>query len=145
DTFGATNADTMKVKVNNVAPTPLMAGPDTQLEGSLVSMSGNDTDPGVLDIDTYLWHVVASNGQTIADGTGSTFNFTPNDNGTYVVTFTATDNDGGAGSISHTVYVSNVAPIASSNAAKTTKQYSDFITSIQLSATDPSTADILTA
>ena len=34
----------------------------------------------------YDWHVVASSGQQIADGTGPTFTFTPGNAGTYTVT-----------------------------------------------------------
>ena len=39
--------------------------------------------------------MIASNGLTVADGTGIDFAFTPQDNGVYTVTFTVTDDDGG--------------------------------------------------
>ena len=77
-------------------------------EGDLVSLSGSFTDPGSADTHTFVWHVVADNGQTITDGTGQTFSFTPDDNGSYAVTFTVTDDDGGANSDNFTVTVDNV-------------------------------------
>ena len=55
-------------------------------EGSLVSLSGTFTDPGSADTHTQTWSVSASNGQVVAGGSGASFSFTPNDNGTYTVT-----------------------------------------------------------
>ena len=46
------------------------------------------------DSHTFLWQVVADNGQVIADGTTEDFSFTPFDNGSYSLTFTVTDDDG---------------------------------------------------
>ena len=62
----------------------------TVYEGSSVTLTGSFLD--TLG-DTYIedWHVVASSGQKIADGTGSIFTFTPGNAGTYTVTFTVID------------------------------------------------------
>ena len=43
----------------------------------------------------YEWPVVASNGQVVAGGSTPDFSFFAEDNGTYTVTFTVTDDDGG--------------------------------------------------
>jgi hypothetical protein len=43
-------------------------------------------------------------------GSGTTFSFTPDDNGGYTVTLTATDKDGDSDSASRIVTVGNVAP-----------------------------------
>src|SRR5207249_8982718 len=92
---GRTNSDTMTVTVNNVDPTANAGADQIVNEGDLVTLTGTFTDPGTADTQTHLWHVVASNGQIIADGHSGTFSFTPNDNGTYTATYTVTDDDGG--------------------------------------------------
>src|SRR5205823_12119492 len=76
-------------------------------EGDTVNLFGTFTDPGSADTWTYNWHVVSSNGQVIADGSGQNFSFTPNDNGIYTATFTVTDKDGGVGAASSVVTVNN--------------------------------------
>ena len=68
-----------------------------------------------------------------------TFAFTPDDNGSYVVTFTATDDDGGVGTDSTTITVNNVDPVAalsgpSSGVRGQTLSYTG-------SQTDPGSAD----
>jgi len=76
----------------------------TVYEGSSLTLSGTYSDVGTLDTHTMDWHVVSNNGQVISDGTGSTFTFSPNNNGPngasaqYVVTYTVADNYGGVGS-----------------------------------------------
>src|SRR5262249_24800338 len=53
------------------------------------------------------------NSSAYASGTAASFSFTPDDNGTYVVTLTATDKDGGTSpSAQRTILVDNVAPTA---------------------------------
>src|SRR5262249_12094419 len=109
------------INVANVAPT-VNAGPDqTVNEGDTVSLSGTFTDPGP-DTWTYKWHVVASNGQVIADGTGQSFTFTPNNKCTYTVTYTVTDDDGGGGSDDVVVTVNNVAPTANAGPDQTVNE-----------------------
>src|SRR5207245_9002291 len=68
---------------------------------------------------SYNWHVVSSNGQAVGDGTARNFSFTPVDNGTYAVTFTVTDKDGGVGTDTAVITVNNVAPTASAGGSQT--------------------------
>ncbi len=82
-------------------------------EGSAVHLTGAFTDPGILDPHSFNWQVVSNNGQVILEGDGQDFDFTPNDNGTYTVTFRVTDNDGGVGTDEVVITVTNVAPSAS--------------------------------
>lgn len=103
-------ADTI-LHVRNVSPQNVNAGPDRTVdEGATVDFAGTFFDPGTADTHTFLWQVSASNGQVIADGTGQTFSFVPHDDGTYTVTFTVTDDDGGVGSDTAVITVINVAP-----------------------------------
>src|SRR5206468_3810165 len=111
DKDGGVGSDTAIITVNNVAPMVRAGGNQTVNEGSSVTLNGTITDPGPLDTFTYNWHVVSATGQAIADGNASSFNFTAVDNGTYTVTFTATDKDGGIGSSTAVITVNNVAPM----------------------------------
>src|SRR5262249_26644513 len=107
---GAASSATAVITANNVAPAVSAGGNQTVKEGSLVTLNGTFSDPGTLDTFTYKWHVVSSNGQAISDGTGTSFSFTPVDNGAYTVTYTVTDKDGGVGTDTALITVNNVAP-----------------------------------
>lgn len=96
--------------VNNVAPTPTVAGiPVSPAEGDTISLGSSLSDPGTLDTHTYAWNVT-KNGTAYDSGTGTTIDFTPDDNGTYLVTLTITDDDSGVGTATEKIEVSNVAP-----------------------------------
>lgn len=97
DDDAGVGTDTAIVTVLNVAPT-VNAGLDQTVNvGQLIVLNGTFTDPGSADSHTLNWHVAASNGQVIADGSGDSFQFIPGSNGTYAVTFTVTDDDGATG------------------------------------------------
>ncbi|MHC4562196.1 MAG: calcium-binding protein, partial [Planctomycetota bacterium] len=101
---------THTVEVANVAPTPSIAGPTTALEGDPVSLTGWATDPaGANDTITLDWTVL-KNGAPFASGPGPDITFTPDDDATYEVTLTASDEDGGSADTTHAVEVANVAP-----------------------------------
>ncbi len=53
------------------------------------------TTPSENDPLTYTW-IVTKDGNAYTSGTGSTANFQVVDNGSYVVTMTVTDGDGGS-------------------------------------------------
>ena len=109
DDEGASSSDSLDILFTNVAPTASAGADVTVSEGGAVSLSGSFSDPGS-DSHTVLWHVVASNGQVVADGTDAAFGFVANDNGIYTVTFTVTDDDGGSHTDTLVVTANNVAP-----------------------------------
>lgn len=83
--------------ITNAIPTATIVGaPTNSSVGTQVNLTSTVTDPGALDTTfTYSW-VVMRGATQVATGTGSTLAFTPSVEGTYDVTFTATDDDTGA-------------------------------------------------
>ena len=111
DDQGASSSDQVVVAVGNVAPGQVIAGSDLVVaEGDLVQLRSAFVDPGTRDSHTFLWLVVADNGDTVGAGHNSTFQFRPADNGTYTVALTVTDNSGDTGQDTVVVTVNNVAP-----------------------------------
>ncbi|MCS7015415.1 MAG: PKD domain-containing protein, partial [Gemmatales bacterium] len=105
DDDGGTASDTKTITVTNVSPTVAITGaPTSSPEGTPITLGSSLTDPGTADTHTLAWSVTR-HGQAYASGTGTSFNFTPNDNGTYVITLTATDDDGDTASDSAVVTV----------------------------------------
>ena len=85
--------------IANVAPTAGITGMPTgnATAGTAVTLSANVNDPSGADAAagfTDSW-TVTKNGTSFTSGTGGSFTFTPDDNGTYGVSLSATDKDGG--------------------------------------------------
>ena len=80
-------------------------------EGSPVTLTGSFLDPDDGDVHNYDWHVVSTSGQPIADGYGASFTFTPGNAGTYTVTYTVSDQNGGGASAQVVVTSNAVAPV----------------------------------
>ena len=114
DDDGITDTDTAVIIVGNDPPTADAGGPYTGSEGVGVSLDGSASiDPGGA-IVTYDWDcdtdgVVDGSVSGAADGV-----CTYDDQGTYTITLTVTDNDGLTDSVSTTVDIVNVAPVLSS-------------------------------
>ena len=125
------------VKVVNVAPLASLNGPKSGFEGAIISLVGSATDPSSADTAagfTYAW-TVTKDGQPFCTGTGAGFSFTPDDNGAYLVTLTATDKDSGVSTpVSIAIAVANVVPTAIFHAPAVVDQNG----TITLSLSDPS-------
>ena len=88
------------------------AGPNqTVSEGTPVTLQGSFVDPDDADVHTIDWHVVASSGQKIPDGSGPDFSFVPGNAGQYTVTYTVSDTNGGMEQAVVAVTSTAVAPV----------------------------------
>ncbi len=101
-----TDTDTSVVTIDNVAPliTSLVV-PATDDEGSAVTVSVSFTDAEAADTHTVAWDF--GDGAT---GSGSSTSHTWADDGTYTVTATVTDDDGGSDMDSGSIRIANVDP-----------------------------------
>ena len=116
DKDGASAATvTRTVNVLNAAPwVSIIGAPQASDEGTQINLSASALDPGVNDTLTYAWSVTKNgNPYTLPGGTvvdGSTFSFTPDDEGTFVASVTVTDNDGGQTTVTAQIAALNDAP-----------------------------------
>ncbi len=102
-----TDTSATTVTVNNVAP-GVDAGPGQVVnEGDTVSFAGSFTDPGTADTHTIEWDF--GDGSPPAVGTLTPAHFYPVA-GSYLVTLTVTDDDGGSGSDTAVVTVEGGGP-----------------------------------
>lgn len=105
------NTATVSITVHpvNDAPVITLTAPASGSEGSAISASASTSD---IEGDTVAiaWNVT-KNGSPYASGTGAAIAFTPDDDGSYVITATATDAGNTSSSDAKTIAVSNVAPV----------------------------------
>ncbi|HLE46630.1 MAG TPA: PKD domain-containing protein [Thermoplasmata archaeon] len=106
------------ITVRNVAPTIVPFGPGASMEGSPSSLTATATDPGA-DALTFTWSFALGPSKTEsfpASGSPSTATSTADflygDDGSYRLTLTVTDDDGGVATYDTAVDVSNLSPTA---------------------------------
>ena len=111
---------------------------------------GEFTDPGWLDTHSAVWDYGDGTYETAVltgendppDATG--MNITSHiygDDGTYVITFTVLDDDGGVGTASAEAQVQNLPPSLDMNAPSIVNEGEDFV--LGITATDPGSDDII--
>ncbi|TPW18146.1 MAG: Uncharacterized protein FD129_83, partial [bacterium] len=124
DDDGGTAARNFTATVSNVAPTLAALADRSAAEGTVVNLQGATfTDPGFLDTHSANvdWGDGTSKAAVISSQTVNA-SHSYGDNGSYAVTVTVTDDEGGTSAQGFTVTVSNVAPtlaaLAGQNAAE---------------------------
>ena len=126
DDDGGVGSGQLTVTVANVAPV-VDLGPDKTVdEGSLVAFAATITDPGTADTHTLVWDF-GDGSDPVVDVLMPMHVYA--DNGTYTVTLTVTDDDGGEGADELTVTVTNVAPVVDAGPAATFSEGGSFVSS----------------
>lgn len=115
DGQGQKATTSFSLSVTGVAPTAqILTDPASVPEGTAEPFTGSASSPDSADNSAgfaYGW-TVTKDGNAFAQASGASFSFTPDDEGTYVVTFQATDDGGLTGTSSMTITGTNVAPSA---------------------------------
>ena len=122
DDDGATSlVDEAALTVANVNPVADAGGPYSGDEGSAIALTGSGTDAGANDaIASYHWTVDATGIDgggvcTLSNANVASPTVTCTDDGSFKVTLTVTDDDGGASTAAEaTLIVANVAPTITS-------------------------------
>jgi hypothetical protein len=137
-------SDSADLTVSNANPVPTIAdAPTSGPEGTAISLTSSVTDAGSNDtVASYAWSVTKDGNAYGSGGSLSGFSFTPDDNATYVVTLDVTDDDGGPGTTSATITVTNVNPTVYSMSLTNTGPCT---ATVSASFSDPGTADTHTA
>jgi PKD repeat protein len=109
DNNGDSHSVALSVHIDNQPPeVSVTADVQTVDEGSPLELSGSYYDPGTADTHTFQWDF--GDGTTASDLLDQTHIF--NDEGTYVVKLTVTDDDSASGVVEVPITVNNVAPTA---------------------------------
>jgi PKD repeat protein len=144
DALGLVGTSTMTVTVKDVPPTATIVGAPPSghsPEGTSISLTSTATDPSPVDRQagfTYAW-TVTKDGAAFATNNQNKITFTPDDEGTYVVTLAVTDSDGGVNPVQTTIVVDSVAPTPSAGGRYEGTKGTPF--NFLASATSPSTVD----
>ena len=124
----------------NDAPTAALTAPADGIEGSAITASAATSDVDAGDSATIAWSVT-KNAAPYASGSGATIAFTPDDNGSYVISATVTDGAGATATDAKTVTVANAAPIIVGTSGPTAQLALSSTASISVSYSDAGSAD----
>ncbi|MBS2025094.1 MAG: hypothetical protein JST92_22060, partial [Deltaproteobacteria bacterium] len=143
DRDGVSAQSAFTAQVMNLAPAgDLLGAPDSSPEGMAIALGASISDASPIDTAagfSTVW-TATKDGAFFASGTAGSFTFTPDDNGTYLVTLVVTDKDGGSATAQKTIAVTNVSPTATTRVPTAVDEGSTFVLALD-DASDPSSAD----
>jgi Ca2+-binding RTX toxin-like protein len=131
------------LNVTNEDPTVQIVGGAGGLvaEGTFLDFTA-DADDVNADTLTYQWTVKKNGVAGFASGSADAFSFTPNDNGTYEVNLTVSDEDGGVVHAGPVIYTAvNVAPTPETTTDDAVGARGQ-VRTLTLGASDPGSADV---
>jgi hypothetical protein len=143
-----TDTGTTTLTVLNANPTAVAGGPYSTSEGSGVSLSGSGSDPSSVDTLSYAWDLDVDGEYDDATGAdpfvdwSTLYGLGIDDDGAYTIWLRVTDDDGGVGTSSAVLSVTNTAPTADADGPYTINEGSD-LTLDGSGSSDPG-ADVLT-
>ncbi len=138
---GRVGSATTAIDAFNVAPVATLSGvPASSPEGSEIVVTAGATDMGSADSISLAWTVL-KNGGFYVGGKGPTVRFTPDDNATYTINLTATDDDLDSGFTSASVSVFNVAPTVAVSGDPALTSLDGVTVGLSALITDPATGD----
>ena len=138
DNEGGVDTDALTVTIFNADPVlGAVSGATTANEGSAVGFSTSATDLGLNDVLSFAWGW----GDATPPGSGASSSHTWADEGTYTVTTTVDDGDGGSDSVTRTIAVANVAPTLSGTCPASAAEGT--AAGFGVSAADPGVGDTL--
>lgn len=143
DKDGATGLATTTFTAANIGPQVTIVGaPASSPEGTALNLTSTVLDPGLpKDTLSYQWSVAKNGSPFGSGGAAATYGFTPDDNGSYVVSLVATDNNGASATASATIAVTNVPPMVLINNAPPRVPGGTFLF-LTSTVTDPSPVDM---
>jgi hypothetical protein len=116
DDDGGVDSKQTALTVQNAGPVAVAGDPYAGTEGGAIQLNGSATDAGSNDPVTYLWTantsgIDAGGACTFDDATKKNAKVTCTDDGSFTLTLTASDDDGGTGTSSATLIVQNANPV----------------------------------
>jgi endonuclease G len=140
----ATATVNVSVAAVNDHPVVAISVPAASPEGTVINATAGVSDADGDTAFTYSWSVT-KNGAPYGVGSGAAFSFTPDDNGTYVVSLTVGDGNTGSGTDSESITVTNVNPVAGAVSGPATALTIGSSATITVAYTDAGPADTHTA
>ena len=138
DDDGGSDSTSTTIAISNVDPVvDSLLGDSSGSEGETLSWSCGATDAGPDDTLAFSWQFGDGNSST---GTAASNVFV--DDGSYTVTCTATDDDGGSGASSVAVLIANVSPTISASPGASVEEGVAY--TVVPSFSDPGSVDIHT-
>ena len=119
DDDGGCDTVTTDVIVNNVVPVAAASNDGPVNEGSLVTVTASQTDPGTADTFVYSFDWDNDGSYEVISQTNALASNTWYDDGTYTVGVQVCDDDGGCDTVTTGVIVNNVAPVVTARAGLT--------------------------